>query len=460
MELVVTANVNDLLNKIFQSKKSLGDFQAQLKRFKDALATTTDANAFQRLSRAIDATEKKIKLLQQTSSSVASGITKIAPGANQASNALTNLGRVAQDAPFGFIGIQNNINPLLESFQRLKTETGSSASAFKSLAKSLIGPAGLGLAVSIASALILEFGDEISDWINSTSNVEKAQKLLNKSLADSTASVQGQLAAFKAIVAVAQDVNQSDKARQEAIDKLNKEYDIFNNKLNLSNINTKESVSLINQQTASFIRQAKIKGLQNLITKEAEESAAAQISAAAAAKVNTQGINGLTNAMAKLTGYASIKAIDKSTERTNLYTEALNKLIAESANVGDLIIGGDANKAKKTGRDILTIAEVLKELNLELKALQAKEINLGTNEAESKIRAIQKAIDDLIKRVGLAPNNPLVLKLFTDIKDLKIDTLFLPQVKIPVKPQFVFDQKGFKNELQKKCYRRIYIWAE
>jgi hypothetical protein len=46
-------------------------------------------------------------------------------GANQATSAMTNLGRVIQDAPFGIIGITNNINPLLESFQRLKTETGS-----------------------------------------------------------------------------------------------------------------------------------------------------------------------------------------------------------------------------------------------------------------------------------------------------------------------------------------------
>ena len=42
---------------------------------------------------------------------------KIGPVSNQATNALTNLSRVAQDAPYGFIGIANNLNPLLESFQ-------------------------------------------------------------------------------------------------------------------------------------------------------------------------------------------------------------------------------------------------------------------------------------------------------------------------------------------------------
>jgi len=78
-------------------------------------------------------------------------------GANQATNALTNLGRVVQDAPFGFIGIANNINPLLESFQRLKTETGTTGTAFKALASSMIGAGGLGLAVSVITSLLTVF---------------------------------------------------------------------------------------------------------------------------------------------------------------------------------------------------------------------------------------------------------------------------------------------------------------
>ncbi|HRI24350.1 MAG TPA: hypothetical protein PLZ45_06715, partial [Ferruginibacter sp.] len=88
----------------------------------------------------------------------ATGLGKTLPaGANQATNALTNLGRVVQDAPFGFIGIANNINPLLESFQRLKAETGSTKTALASLASGLFGPAGLGIAVSVATAVLTVF---------------------------------------------------------------------------------------------------------------------------------------------------------------------------------------------------------------------------------------------------------------------------------------------------------------
>lgn len=84
-------------------------------------------------------------------------LSKLSIGSNQASFALNNFSRVVQDAPFGFIGIQNNLNPLLESFQRLKAETGSASSAFKALASGLTGAGGIGLALSVVSSLYLVY---------------------------------------------------------------------------------------------------------------------------------------------------------------------------------------------------------------------------------------------------------------------------------------------------------------
>jgi hypothetical protein len=80
---------------------------------------------------------------------------------NQATFALSNLSRVAQDAPYGFIGIANNLNPLLESFQRLKVDAGSSTGALKAMAQGLMGPAGIGLALGVASSLLVTFGDKL-----------------------------------------------------------------------------------------------------------------------------------------------------------------------------------------------------------------------------------------------------------------------------------------------------------
>jgi hypothetical protein len=99
--------------------------------------------------------------LTRSSNRASESLKKIKPGSDQATNSLINLSRVAQDAPYGFIGIANNLNPLLESFQRLKASTGSTGSALTALKSALLGPAGLGLALGVVSSLIVSFGDKL-----------------------------------------------------------------------------------------------------------------------------------------------------------------------------------------------------------------------------------------------------------------------------------------------------------
>jgi hypothetical protein len=104
--------------------------------------------------------------------------------------ALTNLGRVAQDAPFGFIGISNNLNPLLESFQRLKQETGSSKAALQALGSSLIGGGGLGLALSAVTAAISFVSIGFSSW---TRGMQSAKEQADKT-AESISKARDQVA--------------------------------------------------------------------------------------------------------------------------------------------------------------------------------------------------------------------------------------------------------------------------
>lgn len=89
------------------------------------------------------------------------GLKRLAPASNSANLALINTGRVVQDLPFGFLGIANNLNPLLESFQRLKAETGSTGAALQGLKKSLLGAGGIGFALSLVSSALIVFGDRI-----------------------------------------------------------------------------------------------------------------------------------------------------------------------------------------------------------------------------------------------------------------------------------------------------------
>lgn len=99
-----------------------------------------------------------------------------------ATQSLINLGRVAQDAPFGFIGIANNLNPLLESFQRLKATSGSTGGALKALGKELGGAGGLGFALSIVSSLAIVFGDKLFGVSKSAEKAKSAADSLRESI--------------------------------------------------------------------------------------------------------------------------------------------------------------------------------------------------------------------------------------------------------------------------------------
>jgi hypothetical protein len=163
---------------------------------------------------------KSIEVLNADISTVTGLMPKMANGSNQAANALTNLGRVAQDAPFGFIGIQNNLNPLLESFQRLKAETGSTSGALKSLAGSLIGPAGLGLALSVGSAALLMFGDRLFKTDNAAKQAAESMDKLRDSAAK-------ELVEFKKLTVVAADANIPLVQRKQAVEDLQKNYPAY-----------------------------------------------------------------------------------------------------------------------------------------------------------------------------------------------------------------------------------------
>ncbi len=94
-----------------------------------------------------------------------------------ATQSLINLSRVAQDAPFGFIGIANNLNPLLESFQRLRKESGSVGASLKALGGEMLGAGGIGLALGVVSSLLVVFGDKL---FGAGKKAEETKKPLNE----------------------------------------------------------------------------------------------------------------------------------------------------------------------------------------------------------------------------------------------------------------------------------------
>lgn len=157
--------------------KSLTELNGQLKRFKEALQNAVDPRRIALLNRAIEATGSRIRGLQ---SHTARPFQDITQRSNQAGQAVLNTGRVIQDLPFAFNNfgsIANNLDPLFESFTRLREQAKATGqSVGKALLSSLKGAAGIGLAISAVTAGITiwqMYGDKIKRALGFTDDIGK-----------------------------------------------------------------------------------------------------------------------------------------------------------------------------------------------------------------------------------------------------------------------------------------------
>jgi hypothetical protein len=106
---------------------------------------------------------------------------KLGKKSDQAGQSLTDLSRIASDLPFGFIAIQNNLSPLVESFRRLQTQSGGTKNALSAIVSGLTGPAGVGVALSVVSAGLVFAQSGFSAWTRGlTGNKDKLKEVAER----------------------------------------------------------------------------------------------------------------------------------------------------------------------------------------------------------------------------------------------------------------------------------------
>lgn len=286
----VISNVAKADNSIGQLTHSLDDLQQKLKAKQNLLITEKDIGKIHQYQNDIVALKGRIQEVSKITigGTVVNSLNKIPKASNEAANSLNNLSRIAQDAPFGFIGISNNINPMLESFQRLKTQTGSTGAALKSMATGLMGAGGLGLAVGIVSSLLVVFGDKLfksGDAAETQAEkIKKAKQALDDYIEGLSAvdnarvkgqqSAEGELTHLQALYTATQNANIPIATRKKLVDDLQTQYPAYFGNINKEIILAGGAKDAYDKLTNAIIAVATAKAFEESITEKKKEQIA------------------------------------------------------------------------------------------------------------------------------------------------------------------------------------------
>lgn len=186
---------------------------------------------------------------------------------------LTNFNRIVQDAPFGLIGIQNNIEPLFTSFSQLKAQAGGTGAALKALASSLAGPLGVVAAISLVTSLVTtltqkygSLGAAVEALTRANDPLFKQQQQIAAIRKDAVKDAGEEIARLNLLATVSADSTTSLENRKNAANELLKVYKNYLPAL------TQEAV--LNGQAADAINRAKDAILNKALAAAAEKKLA------------------------------------------------------------------------------------------------------------------------------------------------------------------------------------------
>lgn len=418
--------------------KSITDLKARLRELKFDIEGSTDPVAVSRLTRELKETEAEIKRIKGIGPIIPASATR---GLDQAAASLTNVGRVAQDLPFGFIGIQNNLNPLLESFQRLRAEAGSNKAALKAFASSLTGAGGVGLALSVVSSAFLIFQNGIAGFNTKTKEAKEKADKLKEVLRDialisgeAAASTEGQVSQINALASVVGNTNKSYHDRKRALEELREVNKNYFGDLTLEDALTGKLAATVKEYTDALINSAIQKEFVSDIAK--------------IAKAVVEGDSNISKARLKLA---------QAQKETIAQQELANATRREGVTIDNGVINArreeaDAEKALSVANKAVTdllVQEALIRGNLN----KAVEEGLKFKDLDSK--SSKKEEDFLKKRLTALEELKKVTKDTSALVAIQ-EAIFEVKVKIAVRDDKKrlngreFDQLigGFRNELK------------
>lgn len=208
----------------------------------------------------INQAKQQLSGLKKSVATTGQSFNTMTPQVANGGNALMQFSRIAQDAPYGIIGIGNNLTATAEAFSYLKNQTGSTGGALKALASSLMGSGGILLGISLvttAFTLFAQSGLSISDVVGKiTGDFDALGNSFKTVTEEAKKSAAEQISSLKGLIAIAQDENQSKTRRLEIIDQIQKQYPNYFGNLSTEKIMYGNLTGVVNELTQSLVNKA------------------------------------------------------------------------------------------------------------------------------------------------------------------------------------------------------------
>lgn len=195
-----------------------------------------------------------------------------------ASGTLTSFSRIVQDAPFGIIGVGNNITAFAEQFQYLQKQTGSAGTALKALGSSILGAGGITLGISLLVTGLTQLTQKYGSLENAIDAILfplNEQQRIQKTINDTVE--QGQIEGAKELVHLdklyrsTQNLNVPLSERNKIVDELQKQYPSYFGNLSNEAVLAGKAAGEYNKLRDALIGAATVRG----IDKELENQGAA-----------------------------------------------------------------------------------------------------------------------------------------------------------------------------------------
>jgi predicted nucleic acid-binding Zn-ribbon protein len=260
---------------------------AELSKRKINLDAKTSAVEIARLTKEIErltAQKNNIDNLGQSISKIGkssqAAFVKVQDSSKGARIALTSLSLVAQDLPFGFIGIQNNLPGVISSFGELTKTSGGVSGALGQLGQSLKGPAGIFLGFSVVTAAVTfliqkygSFGEAIDAITGRNKLLTESQKALNEAIASTTGNLTVENGKAQALISTLNNLKLPQNQRLAAYNELLTVQPEVLSGLSQENALTADGIALLNANNESLKERTRLKITEAGITSALNKAA-------------------------------------------------------------------------------------------------------------------------------------------------------------------------------------------